>query len=254
MKLKIMTLNLRNDLADDGINSFRFRRNNIVNAISRENPDIIGFQEATDNIRHFLRECLNEYVVIGGGRDIGCTGEASCIAYKKFDFELINFESKILSLTPDVFGTRHHWSDQSEYARMFVRAELQHKEMSKPINVFNTHFDHTGEQTKIIEMVQLLQCVSQHNKNIVLMGDFNSYASSSVVAMPISGIANVKLAECTKDITVTFHNYGKISSDSKIDYIFTDGETKACYAVNDAHIDGIYISDHYPICAEIEFD
>lgn len=254
MKLKVMSLNLRFDLANDGINSFEFRKKNILEAINSQSPDLIGFQEATDTIRYFLRENLTDYIVLGGGRDKEYLGEASCIAYKKHDFELVAFEREMFSLTPNIFGTRHRWSDQSGCPRMFVHATLKHKEIEKPVNLFNTHFDHWGEQARIVEMVQVLQSISKCGGNVVFMGDLNAKPSSPVVAMPLSTGLGLQLQECTKDIKITFHNYGKITTDNKIDYIYTDAHTVSCYTVEDAHVDGVYISDHYPICAEIDFE
>lgn len=251
MKLKIMTLNLRCDTATDGINDFVNRRQNILNVIASESPELIGFQEATDNMRVFLRDKLTDYNVIGCGRDAGYTGEASCIAYKKQAFELISFETQLLSLEPHVSGTRHSWSDQSEYARIFVHAELKHKSIDNVIHFFNTHLDHTGEQAKALGMAQILQAASRCRGTLIITGDLNSYAGSAVSRMPMA-LTEHHMCECTKDVTHTFHGYGKFTEGKKIDYVFTDGVTDSCYVVDDHCTNGSYISDHFPVCAVLD--
>ena len=69
-----------------------------------------------------------------------------------------------------------------------------------------------------------------------------------------TALASRTFRDATSGISQTFHNFGKLSGAYKIDYIFTDGKASGAYAVSDNPEDGIYLSDHYPVCAEIEFE
>ena len=136
MKLKIMSFNIRMATPHDGIHFFPNRTGRIKEMLTRESPDIIGFQEVCDTIRPWLRNNItDEYVVIGCGRDAHYRNEANSIAFKKNAFELIAFETKQLSLEPDVPGSRYHGVGQSANPRIYCHAVLAHDAISTPIHV-----------------------------------------------------------------------------------------------------------------------
>ncbi|MBO7207405.1 MAG: endonuclease, partial [Kiritimatiellae bacterium] len=77
MKLKVMTFNLRVDVQADGINYFPNREGRVLETIHTEKPDLIGFQEASDYVRAFLKNNLSDtYTVLGCGREKNYRGEA----------------------------------------------------------------------------------------------------------------------------------------------------------------------------------
>lgn len=254
MKIKIMSFNLRCPVQKDGVNYFPNREGRILETIAKEDPDIIGFQEAADYSRDFLKKNLcSKYTVIGCARNSDYHGEAATIAYKTDLFDLVNYEARFLSTTPTVPGNRYEGSDQSKCPRMYAHAELIHKDMIKPIHVFNTHLDHLGEIARILGMTQIMQHVSTVSGEFVLTGDMNAEPTSDCikVALDLKG-RNVK--DATAAIERSFHNFGNPPNEYiKIDYIFTDADPIEAYAVKDEPVDGVYISDHYPICAWIEF-
>ena len=67
--LNIMTYNIRLDVEDDGINQWDNRKKGLVSLIKEENPDILGIQEGLPNQIEYLLEQLDEYSMIGEGRD-----------------------------------------------------------------------------------------------------------------------------------------------------------------------------------------
>lgn len=254
MKLKVMSFNLRVGARADGINDFPNRRQNILDMLRRESPDLIGFQEATDFSRSWLRDSIeDEYLVLGCGRNADYRGEGVCIGFKKRMFELILFETQAFSLEPRVPGSRYEWSDQSVCPRTFVHAALSCEGTAEPIHFFNTHLDHKGEIARELELAQLLQSVSACSGRFVLTGDFNAQPGTAAAVMPLQ-MSSRQVYEATEHITHTFHAYGQIAENCKIDYIYTDACPVAAYAVEDPHPGGIYLSDHYPICATIDFE
>ena len=252
MNLKIMTFNIRCRVKGDGINIFENRAPKVLSAIFEELPDIIGFQEVTDYQRDFLRENLSDkYTVLGCGREATYRGEAVCIAFRKDIFELLSFDTFWLSDTPTVAGSRYETLDQSIYPRLAVHSKLVSKELDAPLHFFNTHLDHSGEKARLYGIQEIINRIAAEKGNFVLTGDFNATPCSDVIAE----IKNQKLFECneaTENVSSTFHGYGRIDYDCKIDYIFTNGSSEPAYIVERPSDDGIFISDHHPVCATIE--
>lgn len=252
MSLKIMTFNIRCKNGGDGINCFENREPKVIKAIRDESPDLIGFQEVTDYQRNFLRQNLSdEYIFIGCGRGSNYYGESVCIAFKRDVFELISFNTFWLSDTPDIPGSRYENSDQSSCPRLTVHAELISKELSAPIHFFNTHLDHQGEKARLLGMRAIIDKISKAQGKYLLTGDFNAKPESTVIA-EIKNTSAFECFEATSNISHTFHGFGKIESDHKIDYIFTNASAVDAYIVTQPADDGIYISDHHPVCAIIE--
>ena len=249
MALKIMTFNLRVDVKSDGINAFPNRKDNIYGVIADQAPDIIGFQEATGHMRAFLRERLTEYVIVGCGRNADHGGEGICIGYRKDAFELISFDTFWLSDTPRVAGSIYENSDQSIYPRVTIVAKLRAVDTGKIFYVFNTHLDHLGEQARLRGMQQIMSEIKARGGDFVLLGDMNATPESECIA---AALAVDGVIDATAEVGGTFHNFGRRESTIKIDYIFTNRPSTDAYYIIDEHKDGVYISDHYPVCAIIE--
>ena len=66
--LKIMSFNMRMSHTNDGINNFENRKTKILDMLAAENPDIIGFQEITPEMRDWIIENLTDYYAVGAGR------------------------------------------------------------------------------------------------------------------------------------------------------------------------------------------
>ena len=252
MELKIMTFNLRCINGGDGINEFENRKPKVLSAISSESPDLIGFQEATDLQREFLRKNLSEsYVVLGCGRKANYYGEAVSLAFKRDLFELISFDTFWLSDTPKVPGSRYENSDQSTCARLTVHAELAAKDLPTPIHFFNTHLDHQGAEARLLGMKDIIKKISETSGAYVLTGDFNARPDAPEIAEILNDKA-IGASDATANLTHTFHGFGKFNEDYKIDYIFTNAPHRNAEIVTAPADDEIYISDHHPVCVVIE--
>jgi endonuclease/exonuclease/phosphatase family metal-dependent hydrolase len=253
MKLKIMSFNIRCKNGGDGINEFENREPKVLEAIRNEAPDLIGFQEVTDVQRDFLSKNLsNDYILLGCGRRQNYYGEGVSIAFKRDLFELVSFETFWLSDTPDLPGSRYESSDQSTCCRLTVHAELIAKELSAPIHFFNTHLDHQGPGARLLGMRDIIKKIANIKGCYALTGDFNALPNSPEIT-EILNAEKICAHDATSNLTHTFHGFGKFDRDYKIDYIFTNCPSGDSYIVEANTDDGIYISDHHPICAKIEF-
>lgn len=256
VKLKVCTFNLRMKTAADGINNFDNRAPRVLETIKSEAPDLIGFQEATDEMRLWLNEALTPlgYTVVGCGRNADLTGEGTPIAYRAAAFDLISFETKWLSATPNVPGSRYGL-DQSSCPRIFTATVLKHKK-GAPFLFLNTHLDHKGSMAKLLGTVQILQYISEKGLPFITTGDTNDIPTTAAMTLfAESAPCGRPTVDATAKVGKTFHKFGTLpeAERRKIDYIFTDlvCDAKESYAVADEGENGIYISDHYPVVAYI---
>ena len=61
-----------------------------------------------------------------------------------------------------------------------------------------------------------------------------------------------QISDLTSDILSSFHGFGRLDRQAKIDYIFSDAkQIGESVAWTDSE-NGIYLSDHYPLLAKIE--
>ena len=250
MKLKVMSFNLRFANEADGINIFYNRVPRIIKTIRDELPDLIGFQEATDDMKSMIaKEICDTYVMVGCGRNASYRGESMVIAYRRDMFELVGLETLWLSETPNVPGSRYTNIDQSTCPRFMVHAMLSPEGYDGLISFYNTHLDHKGAKARTVQMKQVMSTITERGGQFILTGDMNDVPNSEciTVATETEGVTDV-----TANLVHTFHNFGRMTTNFKIDYIFTNGKGVDAYTVEDIPVDGIYISDHYPVCAEIE--
>ena len=258
MGLKICSFNIRYDNPNDGINSFENRKDLILREFPKYEADVVGFQEVLPHMRDWLEESMPDYTVVGTGRAADRGGEHTCIAYRTDRFLLVSLYTFWLSDTPSIPGSRFG-TDQSRNPRICTAAVLMERESGKLLRVYNTHLDHLGELAKAQGITQVLAHIAQDDLlypdvRVVLTGDFNAKPDSPVVTSVCAfQSCGVNLRDVTAHAGDTFHAYRPWEISRKIDYIFTtavsdSGKSKL---LTDSE-DGVYLSDHYPIMAEIE--
>ncbi len=251
VKLKVFTFNLRVATKVDGDNIFWNRTGRIQELLAAEKPDLIGFQEVTDEMRAWLRTSLPGYTVLGCGRGKDYRGESMALAYRTDDFELIGLEQFWLSPTPSIPGSRFS-GDQSGCPRMTTAVTLKHHDADELIRFYNTHLDHQGPVARLLGATQLMQAVSNWGGKFVITGDFNALPDT-VEMQTITACKTLPMIDATALLGGTFHNYGRRETPSKIDYIFTNAECDPAESaiIEDIPEGGIYLSDHNPVCAYI---
>lgn len=252
-KLKVFTFNLRIDNEGDGINVFDNRAERIYTCINTYKPELIGFQEGNPYMRACLRENLRDYTIVGCGRDKRYRGESAALAFRNDVFELISMETFWLSAQPHKPGTCYG-ADQSPYPRVCTSAFLKHVDCEKPFWFYNTHLDHKGKEARLLGSLQVLQYISDRPEKFILTGDFN--ARPDAPEIKVFTEQGMGIVDATATLGGTFHKFGTLENPHKIDYIFTNGncDVNESFIVPDEGVDGIYISDHYPVCAVIEME
>ena len=250
--IKVCTFNLRINNAGDGINCFDNRFERIVDVIKREKPHVIGFQEGNDYMISRLDSSLPEYVFLGCGREKTYCGEGTYVAVLKSALKIISVENFWLSHTPTVPGSSFG-GDQSSCPRITTSVLLYNVESGKTFRFCSTHLDHKGENARVLGMRLIIEHLKKHPESFVLTGDFNARPESEALR-EISSYVHFgnKVTDTTSAISGSFHGFGKREVPTKIDYIFTDASCTNAYAVSEGEVDGVYVSDHDPLFAEIE--
>ena len=257
-EIKVCTFNLRVIAEVDGNNIFFNRKGRIADTIKENAPDIIGFQEVASPMKQWLGAELAPlgYTVVGCGRGKDYRGEATCIAFKRDDFELIALETRWLSATPLVPGSRYA-ADQSGCPRVYTAATLKHKDSDEIFIFLNTHLDHKGSEARKLGALDVVRYLSEQKLPCIITGDMNAVPGTPEIdAFTAYEINGKPVIDATASLGGTFHGFGKYNAEKapKIDYIFTDlpCDISKSYIVTDTPADGLYISDHNPVCAFVE--
>ena len=287
--LKIMTYNVycKNEKVKNASTGkvtdcrYETRARYIVNNIMDNEPDSIGLQEVTPELKLFLEnfEDLNgrilgaRYAAVGEYRDSGTdkSNEGCFIYYNKDKYQVVKSGTIWLSESAEKYS-KH---SESNYARIATYALLENKETGEEYVHVNTHLehDHTSEKktnsaavSGAEQIVQLLNS-SFPNTPAVITGDFNQLKDSAPYNVFINaGFYDSRDASQTKN---TYHNSYGIGSGSTpyaaktIDHILYNGYfNKKSYTVydedysNEAKYGRLklgyqYPSDHHPVVAAI---
>jgi endonuclease/exonuclease/phosphatase family metal-dependent hydrolase len=256
--LKLMTYNIRLDLASDGENAWPNRKEYWVSQMMFYEPDIFGIQEALPQQVEDIAALLPKYNYVGIGRDGVGKGESSNIFFKKDRFKVLQENTFWLSETPEKISKG--WD--AALNRVCTYALFKDSKTKQTFWIFNTHLDHMGElaRTNSIQLiVSKIKGLNTKNYPVFFMGDFNSEPTEK-------RIVNLK-KEMTdsRDISEekpfgpsgTFNAFKHDESVSKrIDYIFLSKENPfkvMKYAVLSDSKDLRYPSDHLPVYIELRF-
>ena len=243
--MKIVTYNLRWCYKTiDGMNAFIHRAGLILNTIAEKQPDIICFQEATAANIGFLRRHLSPaYTVLLTQREEGLTGEGLAFAYRPEVLSLYGLEVFWLSPTPDVIASK--FPGQSQHSRICQKLLFKHEASGKQFKFYNLHLEEKTEDVRVQQMELVVEQWKKETLPTILMGDLNSIPTGKVIPL----CKENGLVDITAQIPHSFHKFGTIAP-YKLDYFLADPATAAlCSDVKvwDECVNGIYLSDHYPI-------
>lgn len=250
--MKIVTYNLRcmYQSKADGVNSFVHRAGLILDTIQEKKPDIICFQEATAKNIGFLRKHMAPtYTVLLTQREAGLTGEGLAVAYRQETCSLYGLEVFWLSPTPHVVASK--FPGQSAHSRIGQRLLFKNEQTGNLFCLYNLHLEEISEDVRVQQMDVALDRVDQETLPTLIMGDLNSTPARQV----LPHCKERGFVEMTTDIPITFHGFGKHDPGYKLDYFLAKPDAvKLCanVCIWDECINGIYLSDHYPVELNIE--
>ncbi len=271
LEVSAMTFNIRYGTADDGANRWENRRELVFDVIRKNDPDVIGLQEALGFQIDEIRKALPQYAMIGVGREDGKTkGEYSAILYRSDRFEVEQGGTFWLSGTPDVPGSIT-WGNAC--TRICTWARFVEKKSSRAFYHCNLHLDHVSQPSREKSMLLLVERIGkrQHADPFVVTGDFNADEKNTAILFlkgktslpgkeggkaenPIPMLDTFRVMHPDANDVGTFHDFKGTDTGGKIDYILTISNIH----VLDAQIlydntEGRYPSDHFPVTARLRF-
>ena len=253
--LSILTLNLRFGLADDGPDRWSRRKKVFPSLLSEYGGDFLGFQEANDFQTSFLEEILHEYKMIGKRLSALPFWQNNILFYKK-DWNCVYDEHFFLSPTPAIPSR----SRKSRWPRQCTMGIFEKD--GRRVICINTHFDFDAAVQ--IESAEIIMERLSHLPPDVpafLIGDFN--------ATPSRPCHTVFTGKDRKSMTKglyfrnafkepfpgTYHRFTGNPTGDHIDWILYRGRIslKNAEVIRNA-VDGIYLSDHFPLHAAFEWE
>lgn len=251
VRVSLVTYNIRYDNKGDGLNAWDHRKINLATQVLKYKPDFIGIQEGLHHQVRYLDSFLVDYNYIGVGRDDGSeAGEYSAIFYRHNRFNPKISNTFWLSPTPDKVSIG--WDAALERICTYGRFE---DKSGKAFWIFNTHFDHVGEEARIASaelIIEKIKALTMLQDPVFLMGDFNLQLASEPIKKLSNVLTNIHPIQNSKstDLSTTFNGF-KLDHEyhSIIDYIFYNGENiemkKA--KIIDNRGGASYYSDHHPV-------
>lgn len=257
---ELMTLNIRFDNIDDGVNRWTNRLPLIEEYLTEKKPGVLGMQEALSNQITDLENILPGYDQVSAGRADGKSeGEACPIFFRKNSFELKGSGHFWLSETPSIPGSMS-WDTQ--FPRIVTWVKLRSRSDNHDFFVFNTHFSHVSEQARNKSAALLRKKIKEISGQTpaVLMGDFNAARDSgpynTLIGAEEQSVAlqdAERIAQTSSGGETSFNDFDPGFEGKRIDFIFvSDAFEVKHHSVDEVREDGKYISDHYPVRAEVK--
>lgn len=237
---RICTYNIRGDLPNDGINSWKYRKDSLCKIIKVNNFDIICMQEV-------LANQLDDIVERTEFSFVGVEGLYNPILFNSKRFEPLQWDMFWLSETmePHVVG----WD--GKYERYCTWVKFWDKYAKKSFYVFNTHLDHKGKlaQKEGAALVVKQSLIFAKDLPVFITGDMNSYETAEAYQEFVKEYNDsYKVAEFIVGPVGTAHNFGQVEP-VRIDYIFTNKAVKinGYYVEDEQYENGFYPSDHFAV-------
>ena len=259
-ELNVITFNIRYNNKNDSLNAWPYRKDIAASQVLFHQTHILGVQEALHDQVMDLSRSLSRYKYIGVGRNDGKTkGEYSAIFYDTVRLKLLQSSTFWLSLTPEVPGSKG-WD--ADITRIVTWAKFSDIKTRKLFFVFNTHFDHIGQEARRESAKLLKQKVKDiaGNAPVIITGDFNAKPSDEPIKILLD---DPNKFTDSKHIRITphygpegtFNGFGSKERDNEpIDHIFIKGKWKVLqHATLSQSWGGRFSSDHFPVFAKLSF-
>lgn len=254
--LDVMTFNVRLGTADDGSNSWNYRRFAASTMINELRPVACGVQEAYDFQLEYLMKQCKSYKCVGVGREDGISGgEHMSVLYDTTRVNLLDWGTYWLSETPDV--PSKGWDAACK--RTATWSLLEDKLAGRRFFFVNTHLDHVGVEARKNGLALVVNRIGEMNPDgvpMILCGDFNVYADDPCLNGLRAMMEDSWQTAAEADDGVTWHDWGRNTDDRHIDYIFYSrfAGCESIRRVTQEYAGCPFVSDHYPVVARLKYD
>lgn len=253
----VVTYNIRYANEGDGVNAWSNRKLLVTDLLRFHEADIIGLQEAIYEQVTDISLQLPGFDQIGVGREDGkAEGEYSPIFYNSRKYQLKDHGWFWLSETPEVPSMG--WDAACK--RICTYAWFEDYDKRKTFWVFNTHFDHVGDEARLNStrlILQKIDSLNTKNDPVILMGDFNLTPEAAPISRLETQFFDSKKvsAQAPYGPEGTYNAFDFNSElKNRIDYIFVKGKIEVLkYGVLTDSYEQRYPSDHLPVLIEVAF-
>jgi endonuclease/exonuclease/phosphatase family metal-dependent hydrolase len=249
-KISALTLNLRFGLANDGKNSWDYRKHGLMPLFQKYRNDFIGLQEVNGFQLDYIDPILEEYNYIGKREPAPSFWQNNVIFYKN-TWECVYSEHFFLSPTPHIPSRfrESRWPRQCTLG-LFKRGHIE-------LICVNTHFDFkVAVQVESARIIITRLSLLPADIPVVVLGDFNA-TPSSLAHMLFTGDDQALMGKrpflknvFKKPFPCTHHGFtGRVEGDH-IDWILYSGDIvlEEGRVIQEA-VNGLYLSDHFPVYA-----
>ena len=254
--IDVMTFNIRYENPGDGMFAWDSRKEMVFWLIEKYDPDILGIQEALKGQMDELDASLNAYSWSGAGREDGlCKGEYVPVFFRKDRFELAGEGHFWLSQNPAKPGSMG-WD--AACTRMVTWIKLSEPQTRIEYFVFNTQFDHVGEEARLKSAQLLSDSVRHiaHQNPVIIMGDLNCGPESDPLNILSKHFSDARILAVKKDSlsATTFVGFpADLSRGDIIDHIFLSQHFGVDeYEIISDNAGGFFPSDHLPVRASLK--
>jgi len=260
--LRVMSFNLRLNVASDGANAWPHRKAWVAKLIRFHAPDAVGVQEALPGMLADLDSLLPEFARIGVGRRDGrAQGEFSAILYRRDRLAVLEQGTFWLSPTPEQAGSKG-WDAAIE--RIATWGRFRDGATGCTYVHLNTHFDHVGERARE-ESARLIRerlRTIADGRPAIVTGDFNTDPRSipyRVVTRDTIPGAHPPLVDAMLTSrqehygpTATWNAFKAIEPGQRIDFVFVSPSVVVRqHGILPDSWDGRFPSDHLPVLASL---
>ena len=254
--MKILTCNIRYFGADDGEDSWPYRKDLCTQVIGAQSPDIICFQEM------WAEQFADMTSALPGYRSYGMTDEptgrhpVNAIFYAQDTCTHIAAGGYWLSETPHIPGSS---SWDSSCVRLANWIRLEDCATGGEFRVINTHLDHVSQIAREHQAGRIVEDANAYPQDYpqMLTGDMNCDTKNKAMDVFKAGgwIDTYGAVHETEDPGHTYHGFLGPEHDSsvgKMDWILARGSVKVADAavIRDSQ-DGRFPSDHYFVSATV---
>ena len=261
-KITVVSFNVRSYVNADSINSWDERKPLIKDFLKKGKYDIISFQEVLEPQLDYLTDVLHGYSSVSAGRkDGGNVGEHCSIFFRTSKFDLLAKSYFWLSGNPEEPGSVD-WG--ANLPRMVTWAKLQNKRTGHIFFVFNTHLSHHeyAQDRSVLLLLSKIKSIAD-NIPVIVTGDFNFEPGSKPYRLmtgnwhryySFSDAYRISSSPVSENEN-TFNGFKVKEGIKRIDYIFVNGYLDVqSFKTVKIEKDGHFISDHYPVVAELNFN
>ncbi|UCC71843.1 MAG: endonuclease/exonuclease/phosphatase family protein [Gemmatimonadota bacterium] len=263
LQLTVMSFNIRYGTADDGENSWPYRRDLVFGVIRERDPDVLGLQEALRFQLDGIGAAVPGYGELGVGRDDGGqAGEYAAILYEADRFEVSEGGTFWFSDEPEAVGSID-W--RAQLPRICSWARLVEKRSGRAFYVFNVHLDHQSQESRERSAVLLMERIvaRAHPDPVIVTGDFNAGEDNPAMLYLLGGGGREPGTRLRDTFRVlhpdtsevgTFNGFEGRTAGPKVDAVLVSERWRVELAeIVRSSEGGRYPSDHFPVVAIIAY-